>query len=71
VKSNIHLKLLKNIEENSENKENDKITASSAITLSRMLESNIIQDIVKADGLNIMKKALKANNNKILNEGLF
>ncbi len=71
VKSDIHLKLLKNIEENSEKKENDKITGSSAITLSRMLEKNIIDDIVKEDGLNIMKKALKASNNKVLNEGLF
>jgi hypothetical protein len=36
-----------------------------------MLEKNIIDDIVKEDGLNIMKKALKASNNKVLNEGLF
>ena len=42
VKSKIHLKLLENIEKNSEDQSKDQITASSAVTLSRMLEPQII-----------------------------
>ena len=51
VKKGIHKRLLENIEDNSGEGGNDKITATSAIALSRILDSEVTDYILNNNGL--------------------
>ena len=59
----VHKRLVENIERCYDDECKEKITAMSAVGLSRLLDSQVVADIVQDDSLAIIQKALKQNNN--------